>query len=236
MRPKTLLVADDSATIRRIVELTFAGSDIRVEAVPDGWSALERLERVQPDLVLADVSMAEPSGYEICRRVKGSSRPVPVLLLAGTFEPLDLERARRCGADGHLVKPFDAAQLRERVETLLARGLPEAGNAAVEAVLQELASVEVAVEPAPVSASAPRSEAPSPPGESPLPLAEKPTLPAHAPLDEAALDAIARAVVERLSVGVLREIAWEVVPEVAERVIRERIRELERELDAEEPR
>ncbi len=143
---RTILLADDSVTIRKVVELTFSDSDIRVEAVESGQEALERLERIQPDLVLADVVMPGPTGYEICERVKGSPKPVPVLLLSGTFEPFDPERARACGADGHLVKPFESRTLVQRVEALLARGPlaplppPAAAEEELEAVLDDLAA------------------------------------------------------------------------------------------------
>ena len=119
---RTILLADDSVTIRKIVELTFGGTDIRVESVGSGREALERLPDLRPDLALLDVVMPGPSGYEVCRAIKASPRPVPVLLLAGTFEPFDAALARDCGSDGHVTKPFDARQLVERVERLLAAG------------------------------------------------------------------------------------------------------------------
>ncbi|HZN55421.1 MAG TPA: response regulator, partial [Candidatus Polarisedimenticolaceae bacterium] len=118
--PRTILLADDSITIRKVVELTFGDTDIRVESVGSGREAIERLRDLKPDLVLADVVMPGPSGYEVCRAVKKSVRPVPVLLLAGTFEPFDADQARACGSDGYVTKPFDARSLVERVEALLA--------------------------------------------------------------------------------------------------------------------
>ena len=117
--PKTILLADDSPTIRKVVELTFGDTGIRVETAASGGEALDRFERVRPDLVLADVVMPEPAGYELCRRVKASDHPVPVLLLAGTFDPYDADRARDCGADGRILKPFESRALVERVEALL---------------------------------------------------------------------------------------------------------------------
>ena len=116
---RSILVAAASPTIRRIVELTFSDTDVRVEPASSGAQALSRLEALSPDLVLADVALAEPSAYELCRTIKAGSRPVPVLLLTGSFDPFDRERARECGADGHLVKPFESSALRERVLTLL---------------------------------------------------------------------------------------------------------------------
>ena len=117
--PRTILVADDSATIRKIVELTFGGTTIRVDAAATGAEALDRLESGVHDLVLADVAMPGPAGYELCRRIKTSARPVPVLLLTGAFDALDEERAARCGADGHVGKPFESEALIERVRDLL---------------------------------------------------------------------------------------------------------------------
>ena len=118
---KTLLLADDSPTIRRIVELTFCETEIRVEAVGSGSEAVDLLDRLEPDLVLADVVMPEPSGYELCRRIKAANPTTPVLLLTGTFESFDPEQARQCGADDHLVKPFESLALQSKVEQLLSR-------------------------------------------------------------------------------------------------------------------
>jgi DNA-binding response OmpR family regulator len=210
--PRTILVADDSKTIRKIVELTFSESEIHVEPAESGAEALAVLERSRPDLVLADVVMPDPDGYEICRRVKSSSRPVPVLLLTGTFEPFDAERARECRADGHLVKPFESRVLRERVERLLSEAPADAAPA---------------VEP---ERDDPESTPAGPVGEADERTATAVPVAGAAPApDPRWVDEVARAVVERLSDRVIREIAWEVVPDVAARIIRERIRELENE-------
>lgn len=136
--PKTLLLADDSVTIQRVIELTFAHEDVRVVAVSDGRRALQWLDGERPDVVLADVDVPEVDGYQIASHVKSASRlkDVPVLLLAGAFEPVDQERVRQIGCDGVLVKPFEPQQLVTRVKALLARE-PEAvlaGVASGEAV------------------------------------------------------------------------------------------------------
>jgi CheY-like chemotaxis protein len=230
---KTILVADDSITIRKVVELTFADSGILVETVGSGREALERFEARRPDLVLADVVMPEPSGYDVCRAVKSSARPVPVLLLAGTFEPFDADRARGAGADGHLMKPFESRTLVERVEALLAA--PPASIAAappapgeVEEILQDLADARGPVAPTSRSVNevedeiATLLEEPPPPG----PAAAGPRTTS---LSEGDLARIAQLVVSRLTEEIVRDVAWEVVPETAERLVRERLRQLERE-------
>ncbi len=132
--PKTLLLADDSVTIQRVIELTFANEDVRVVSVGDGRRAVERLDTEIPDVILADVNVPEVDGYALAEFVKQSPRlrHVPVLLLAGAFEPVDQERVRATGCDGVLVKPFEPQQLVARVKALLDRE-PEPVMAAVAA-------------------------------------------------------------------------------------------------------
>lgn len=248
--PRSLLIADDSVTIRRVVELAFSDTDVRVDSAGSGAEAIEKIAALKPDLVLADVVMPEPSGYDVCRAVKTSGRPVPVLLLAGTFEPFDPERARGCGADGHLVKPFDSrtlvAQVMRLLEALPAQarptilpppveppvpiGVPPAPDEDMDAVFEDLAGLPLAAladgpggtDDAEAAETAPSVPAPAEPVS--LPVAT----PARAALDDDEIDAIARRVVARLSDDVVREIAWDVVPDLAEAIIRERIRRLER--------
>jgi len=235
---KTILLADDSVTIRKVVELTFGDTDIRVESVGSGEEALERIRAVAPDLVLADVAMPAPSGYDICRHVKASDRPVPVLLLAGTFEPFDTDQARECGADGHVVKPFESGTLVQRVESLLYRATepPEveveerAAEKDLDEALETLAGVTTKQGAAGSAGPSPAAEADAP-ADDPAVVEAVEAPPVEAGLRPAELDAIARAVVERLSTEVLREIAWEVVPDLAETIIRERIRQLESEVE-----
>jgi CheY-like chemotaxis protein len=225
---KSILVADDSITIRKVVELTFAETGIRVESVGSGREALDRIAELRPDLVLADVVMPEPSGYDVCRAVKTSARPVPVLLLA---EPFDPERARGVGADGHLIKPFESRTLVERVEALLSgppapvppQAPPPAPPAEeLESVLDDLAAA---------TPPAPAAEPPVQEIETLLEEADPvaPDLSAPSSLSEGDLRRLAELVVSRLAEQVVREVAWEVVPETAERLVRERLRQLERE-------
>lgn len=197
----TILLADDSVTIRRVVELTFHDTEIRVETAATGREALELLDATRPDLVLADVLMPPPTGYELCRSIKNSDRPVPVLLLTGAFEPFDEERARSCGADGHITKPFESGHLRARVEALL-RPDDDAG------------------EDPPVPAR------PAEPPVSEAVAEEAEPAPATA-LSDDDVARVARAVIAQLSDDTVREIAWEVVPELAESAVRERIRQIE---------
>ncbi len=119
---KTILLADDSVTIQKVVELTFMDENFRVTSVSNGAEAIARLGESTPDVVITDVHMPGADGYEVCRRSKELHPRVPVLLLVGTFETFDSESAARCGADGHLKKPFDSQDLLRRVRELASSG------------------------------------------------------------------------------------------------------------------
>jgi len=116
---KTILLADDSLTIQKVVELTFMEEDFDVVSVSDGDHAIAKLEELTPALVIADVHMPGASGYDVCSQVKTAHPGVPVLLLVGTFELFDEEEARTAGADAHLKKPFDSQELLQMVEGLV---------------------------------------------------------------------------------------------------------------------
>ena len=124
--PHKLLLADDSVTIQRVIELTFADEDVQVTAVGNGQEAIERVQRDRPDIILADVGMPERNGYEVAAFVKGnpSTAHIPVVLLTGAFEPIDEGRARAVGCDGVLVKPFEPQIVISRVKDLLAGRAP----------------------------------------------------------------------------------------------------------------
>jgi CheY-like chemotaxis protein len=143
---KRILLADDSVTIQKVVELTFLDEDFEVVAVSNGDEAVARLEEVRPELVIADVHMPGANGYEVCERVKQWRPGTPVVLLVGTFEPFDEGRARAAGADYHLKKPFDSQELLHQVEVLLAA----AGDQAVQVIpAEEMEPWQGAAEPEP---------------------------------------------------------------------------------------
>ena len=119
--PKRLLLADDSLTIHRVVELTFADEDFEVISVSNGNQAIEKINAARPDIIIADVNMPEKDGYEVCSFVKNTPQfsAVPVLLLKGTFEPFNQERADSVRADGIIQKPFQSQTLIDKVNSIL---------------------------------------------------------------------------------------------------------------------
>lgn len=117
-----ILLADDSVTIQKVVNLTFADEGIEVVAVSDGDAAMQKFVEAVPDLVMVDVNMPGADGYRICEMIKedDETKHIPVILLVGSFEPFDEEEARRVGADDFLTKPFQSIrQLVNKVTDLL---------------------------------------------------------------------------------------------------------------------
>ena len=107
---RKLLLADDSITIQKVVDLTFVDEGVNVLCVSNGREAIQALTEFSPDVVLADVFMPEMNGYEVCEYIKQHDKfkHIPVMLLVGSFEPFDEEEARRVGANDTLTKPFQS--------------------------------------------------------------------------------------------------------------------------------
>ena len=160
--PYTLLLADDSVTIQRVIELTFADEDIQVTAVSDGEQAIQRIEAAPPDIVLADIGMPGRNGYEVARFIKQSPRlaHIPVVLLTGAFEPVDQARASEAGCDGVLAKPFEPQLVIGRVKELLARR-PAAAAVTGASAVPSSAPPQDQWAPAPIPATAPSAPAPT---------------------------------------------------------------------------
>jgi CheY-like chemotaxis protein len=168
-----LLLADDSVTIQRVIELTFSGEDIHVIAVNDGEQAIARILAEPPDIVLADIGMPKKGGYDVAAFVKGRSEfeHIPVLLLAGAFEPVDQARAEQVRCDGVLIKPFEPRQVIERVRELL-EGVKGSAVQATADVPRPVERLAPRSEPQPVAAPvAVAASAPAPAAE-PAPAIE----------------------------------------------------------------
>jgi CheY-like chemotaxis protein len=140
-----ILLADDSLTIHKVVNLTFAAEDVQIEAVTNGDLAIDKARDIKPDIVLADVFMPGRNGYEVCDAIKQDPElaDTPVVLLVGTFEAFDELEAARVGCNGHLTKPFDTSELIDLVRALAGRH--EKAEAATEAPAAEDGSILGAV-------------------------------------------------------------------------------------------
>jgi CheY-like chemotaxis protein len=126
---KKILLADDSITIQKVVELTFSDGDYEVVATNNGNKAIQRLAEWKPDIILSDIIMPEKNGYELCEYVKSHPdfRNIPVILLTGTFEPFDPDRAEKAGCDAVITKPFESQSLIHKVEELISAASGSSG-------------------------------------------------------------------------------------------------------------
>jgi two-component system OmpR family response regulator len=117
---RRVLVVDDEARIREVVQYALEREGFRVSAVDDGARALERLERESYDLVVLDVMLPGMDGLEVCRRVRARSK-VPILFLSARSDEIDRILGLELGGDDYLVKPFSPRELVARVKAVLRR-------------------------------------------------------------------------------------------------------------------
>ncbi|MBF0316615.1 MAG: response regulator [Nitrospirae bacterium] len=121
--PKKLMLADDSITIQKVVELILSEEDIDVSSVGDGQEAMSKLKSSKPDVILADIDMPKMNGYDLCREVKANpaTAHIPVVLLVGAFEPINEQKVRDVGADDFLIKPFESNEFLKKIHGILQR-------------------------------------------------------------------------------------------------------------------
>lgn len=119
-----ILVADDSITIQKIVAMAFENEDAEVEGIGDGQKAFDRIPDFKPDIVLADVDMPGLNGFQLCKKIKGTSdlKNIKVMLLASDFEGFDEELFKKCRADNHISKPFKSIDIVQMVTRVMEEG------------------------------------------------------------------------------------------------------------------
>ena len=211
MRRKILL-ADDSATIQRLVTQTFADGHFDVISVSNGDAAIKKFEDIRPHVVLADIYMPGKNGYEVCTYVKAhaSLSATPVILLVGAFDAFDEETAKQAGAVSSITKPFEPGALIDLVNSVLPpmsdepeppQPAPVAQAAAAEPSIDDLLGLETLF----------KDETPEPPQGA-------------AAFTEDDIERIADRVIQKLSAQVIESIAWEIVPDITEKVLREELK------------
>ncbi len=116
-----VLLADESTTIKKVVQLTLQDFDVDVRSVSVGLDVLSVTKAFKPDLIFADVLLAKRSGYEVCHDLKSDpeTQKIPVILMWSGFMEIDEQKARLSGADRRLEKPFDPSALRGLVQDLV---------------------------------------------------------------------------------------------------------------------
>ena len=168
----TVVLAEDSKTVRKMVEIALGRQPFSLEVATDGEAALARVREASPAVLLVDTHLPGVDGYEVARRVKSTQPEVKVILLAGHHQVLDADRAARSGADGHLTKPFKTQELLDAVySAALGRPSPDA-----ELFREAANAIPLARKPAP--APAPTAAPAAPPAAAPRPAPAAPPPPA----------------------------------------------------------
>lgn len=118
-----IALADDSETIRKVVQLVLEPEGFTIAAYRNGEEALEAIALDPPDLVFADIDLPKMSGVLLCTSIKDdpSTSHIPVILLVGAFEAFDEDAARLSGADDIIIKPFESRELASKVKALVSK-------------------------------------------------------------------------------------------------------------------
>lgn len=121
MTGPTVLVVDDSPTVRKIVQMTLEREHIRVIMASDGLSALACVADEVPALILLDVQLPRMDGYHICQIIRKhlQYRQIPIIMLSGKDSLFDKIRGRLAGSTEYLTKPFDSEELVQTVKKYL---------------------------------------------------------------------------------------------------------------------
>lgn len=116
-----VLLADESSTIKKVMQLALSDFGVEVKTVPLGIDVLSVAKNFKPDIVFADVLLTKKSGYEVCQDIKNDpeTKNIPVVLMWSSFMEIDEDKAAECMADNRLEKPFDADILRSMVGDLV---------------------------------------------------------------------------------------------------------------------
>jgi CheY-like chemotaxis protein len=128
--PTKILVADDSVTMRRVLEMTFAGEDATVLTVDGAEAALAKIADFAPDVVMADASLPGVDGYELAKRIKTNPQfaKTAVFVMASQQAPYDEAKGRAAGVDEHISKPFDTQSVIDRVTQALNKPRAQASS------------------------------------------------------------------------------------------------------------
>lgn len=116
-----ILIADDNAANRELLEAYLATVDCVIETAVDGQDTLDKVATFEPDLILLDVMMPKLSGFEVCKKIKEdpTTSRVMILMVTALNELGDIERAVTAGTDDFLSKPVNKVELLKRVGNML---------------------------------------------------------------------------------------------------------------------
>lgn len=120
---ETILVAEDQAHIRALIEFKLKNAGYKVVAVDNGEEALKKAIELHPDMVLLDVMMPLMTGFEVLAALKQKSetKQIPILLVTAQSSESEILKGLEMGADDYITKPFSPNELAARIRTVLLR-------------------------------------------------------------------------------------------------------------------
>jgi len=255
----TIVVADKSKTVRRMVEIALAKHPFELHFAEDGEAASSTIKDKGPTIVIVDATLPGIDGYDLTQQVKSGGGDAKVILLVGRNNRYDAGRGRTVGVDDHLTKPFLTQKLVEKVFGAVGQSVPDAAIFRTSLLSIPLANPNnnaasltpsppppAAAQRAPASIAAPSAPAAPPPSapSAPPPSAfeqDEPTKQYEPPADAGAVaQSAAQMVLDAAAFkealgeeGPAREmfekVVWEVVPQLAEAILKEEIAKVVRE-------
>jgi len=121
MTNSKILIADDNMQNCELLEAYLSEEPYDITMAYDGQEALNKVQEIDPDLILLDIMMPKLSGYEVCQRLRKdpATKNIPILMVTALNEMGDIEKAVNAGADDFLTKPINRIELTVRVRSLL---------------------------------------------------------------------------------------------------------------------
>lgn len=119
---KSIIIADDSASMRQMIEFTLGGAGYKVHAFPDGEAAAQAAQSNPVDMLITDLNMPRKNGIELIESVRSGGGPnasKPIIMLTTESDPAKKQQGKAAGATGWIVKPFDSAKLIAVVQKVL---------------------------------------------------------------------------------------------------------------------
>ncbi len=117
----TILLVDDEPSIVSLAKMYLERDGFRTESAENGLLALEKVEKMKPDLIVLDIMLPGVDGFEVCRRLRGAGNQTPIIMLTARDEDIDKIIGLELGADDYLTKPFNPRELVARVKAILRR-------------------------------------------------------------------------------------------------------------------
>jgi DNA-binding response OmpR family regulator len=129
MEKQHILVVDDEPNIVQLARLYLERDGFKVSAAADGREALDKVDDLDPDLMVLDVMLPQVDGFEVCRRLRAEDNAVPIIMVTARDDDIDKILGLELGADDYLTKPFNPRELVARVHAVLRRGAPPMSGA-----------------------------------------------------------------------------------------------------------